>query len=447
MDSAAALVSLTGLGLLVHESVYFASRGTSHVTDDLAPVLGVHAGSRTRAALHLVFIVSALVAFIQPSRAAAAGLGLTLAALIATFPTRTPNHLVVALFLIGPSALGIPSPDAVQGGRGITAMTYLLAAFHKINRSYFEKTTSCAYGLVLHYLLQRDLVPVSRRLNASVVIWAVLLAELALPGLLLVPAFRSLGLAIGISLALAFGFIGHPHFSIVMLAGLSTFVTGPLMLVPPDTTALAAAALSALLLSALLGNTAAYRYPRLAALNYFALAYVACTVAATAFGPGGAANSAWEPPQTLLALFLLYAANGLAPYLGFKFDGSLAMFSGLRPDLWDHLVIGRPRRWLEPRYLTDLTLTAGENIGPLQRIASDLLPRAAHDAYTVGYVAAVCRELERRGHPQPVTAAGLLTRDNREMRIGGERGERLRWFERLSLYPYRLPGLGEPLCM
>jgi hypothetical protein len=154
----------------------------------------------------------------------------------------------------------------------------------------------------------------------------------------------------------------------------------------------------------------------------------------------------WSQDLGELALVAVYVINGLMPYLGPKFDGSLAMFSGLRPDRWDHLLIRAPRRWLEPRYATDVVFTARDEFGQERRIWSDLVSRSAHDAFTVGYLAEVCRALERQGAGS-VMASGRGLGNSGKIVVGGPHGLAPKWNERLSVYPYRLPGLGQPLCM
>src|SRR5437868_5369388 len=94
-------------------------------------------------------------------------------------------------------------------------------------------------------------------------------------------------------------------------------------------------------------------------------------------------------PRWLTALHVLFTAafvvivlaNGLAPYVGLKWEYSLAMFSGLRTDAGNHLFMPCLPLFRHGDYyvVEDLTTPGGEAL-PSAVLLRDLLRRTGHPA-------------------------------------------------------------------
>jgi len=432
-------------GLLLHESVYFSSRGTHHFRDDVAPFLGMHMAPRARAAAHTVFCISSIAFALFPNRLFVwCTLTLTLAIVIGTFPRRLPNHLVVSLFfllLVGTNWHSwIANGPAWRGGAQLlAASTLVFAGFHKINRGFLTANTSCGAGLVLHYLLQRRL-PITRMPSFLYFssTFGVIFLELALPcGLFMSESAARLSLIAISILMVAFGFLGHFHFATIMFALLSAFVG-----VSVSAQTLGLAALLSLPLALALGNPTGYAYRWLARLNGIVFCVIALGFMASIIhgpNPSICVNDAFrESPVGTVVLLILYALNAAAPYFGLKWTGSLIMFSNLRPDIWDHLVIRQRARGLTPRYVSIRRLVRTSSSRETSPSSVGWFSRPESDRYAIGYVCEAASCLR-------ATIDVVDSESGEALALSGDPNE-VRWYERLSLFPVSLPPQSEPLC-
>jgi hypothetical protein len=111
-----------------------------------------------------------------------------------------------------------------------------------------------------------------------------------------------------------------------------------------------------------------------------------------------------DRPRWLTALHVLFTAglvfvvlaNGLAPYVGLKWEYSLAMFSGLRTDAGNHLFMPCLPLFAHGDYyvVEELTTPGGEAL-PSAVLLRDLLRRTGHPAGASADVRPVHRDLIR----------------------------------------------------
>ena len=460
------MLFLLCIGLLLHESVYLSSRGSCHFKDDIAPVLGLHLHPYGRIGLHILFVSASITFLLNPENSyAGLLLLLLLSIIIASFPKRLPNHLIVAWFfllvvLLDHLKFPYQKMESVHGlspaGLGIiqllTALTYLFAAFHKLNRSFFDPQISCGSGLLIHYLLQRG-IGLSRQPKWTIVagIHSVIILEIICPFLLINGPTTQYGVLLLSLLAMSFGYLGHVHFSVIMLSGIYSFLEVPNHIFQPSIILAFYLPISALL-AFIGGNTYAYKYRFLAFLNYIILSLITVTVIQQMITIG-ATNEAFifsfsNNPVFFLCFFIAYSFNALSPYLGLKLGFSLAMFSNLRPDKWDHLIIHNPLQFGVPRYLTNITLACpAEYYGKASQIFNKLCPSADRDSYSIGYVTEVVRNVKQQlGEEIVITISGRETKSGYSLKIGSKSTKVLRWYECLSVYPFRIPKRDEPLC-
>ncbi|MFU8804413.1 MAG: hypothetical protein ACNA8W_11430, partial [Bradymonadaceae bacterium] len=230
--------------------------------------------------------------------------------------------------------------------RGLTIATYALAAVHKVNRDFFERTVGCAsYGvdkLVAYWNVAPALVPEALFLASPylIIVTEAAIAVLYLAGLRricwpLVVAFH-----IPLTLTMA------PAFAFVMLAGHAAFVLprdiddvrGVLrrygLIIAPVALVATAASL-----------WAHGKWPEWTMIprEYLLWALLLTTLLLLARGIDWRRHrvhksSAQQRAATLIvALFLIH---GLSPYLGVRFQHTAAMVSGLRIDegCWNSLI-------------------------------------------------------------------------------------------------------------
>jgi len=384
-----------------------------------------------------------------------------LSVIIAAFPRRLPNHCAVAWFFLLAFAVGrAMDGDARESFslaylQAATALTYFIAAFHKLNSAYFDPATSCGSGLLWEYLLRKKVAGrVAPRIVNGVGIHGIVMVEFALPVLLAWSPTRVYAIGLAIAIHAAFGFAAHAQFSVIMLGGLAAYV--------PDwtpSTISAPMALSGLAGGTILAAVASvhryFRLPRLALLNSLVLAIL--VVLAVGLLMRGAETPRWlvtdgasGAPLAMSALLLGYLANGAAPYLGLKFDFSLAMFSNLRPDRWNHWLAPRPRHTLMPRYARVIgTTTLDGSTDAAGASLSSVFPRAERECYSMGYIVAAVRDVSsKEGREGSGEVEYVEISSGRPVAAGELRFASLRRRERVSVYPYTLPLRDdEPLCM
>ena len=447
-------IFLLSVGLILHELIYFADQGVSHFTDDLAPVFGLHLKPSMRMAAHLILCSAALSMNFPDVRAAAAPVTLfALSVVILSFPRRLANHLLVAWFmLLAITFIGILRSDEC-GVRVffsmLTLLIFFLAGFHKLNRAYLAPRTSAALALVIWYLIQRGFVwgvGAIMRLRWIIVVSAVV-AELAVPALVLAPATAIIGILTALTLVFVFGCLGHAHFAVIMMAGLSAMMPAPVQLCSPLSVGVE---FSAVFAAMALGNSRAYRARYLMLTNYAAFGACAGHVLVRLITYSRAGSSlhvlADGLPVTGWLLLALFLVNGLAPYLGVKLDATMAMFSNIRPDERTHLIVRRPLKLLMPRYYlrpepghhTDLADDA-------RRVFESLFTGPTDEVYSAYYLRESVRLLSAANRsPVALTASDVGTGAPVEF-SGGPAAGGAPWPERTAFFPCRMP-LDQPYC-
>jgi hypothetical protein len=359
-------VRILALALLIHEVLKFCMEGRAYFVGTFCPTFGLRLTPAAAAASHvaLAAVCSALLAHpgwyaLYPT------LLVALTVVVASYPLRLSNHLVVAWFLCAIICLDAVfagsggrgetlSPFARQAALAVLVLTYALAAFHKVNRGYLSPGTSCAGRYCELYLQDRRLQhPILRRIGVPLSMTAVLGAEVAVLLLLLTPHTFAFAFALAVVLHFFFGLLCFQHFSTVMFAAWLIAAAPPASPeVPLPLIALGAFA------GGLLGAVSGYGHRQLARAVHVLFGGLAVFVfceALRSFSHGGPSLDRAEPPQAiaLLVVALLYFLNGAGPYLGVKTEFSLAMFSNLRHEPWDHLAFrGGWRPFRLARYVT-----------------------------------------------------------------------------------------------
>ena len=345
------LIRLLAASVLLHELLYICDRGTDYVSRCVAPVFGLKLDRLVHSTIHiLLMLVAAWLCLTADARLLPPML-LLLSLTIASFSIRLSNHLMVSWFFFLLLTIDFLRYDtitttSVVGIRTLVILTYAFAAFHKLNHDYFAPTSSCG-GRLIHFYFQDGLK--NSRIKKLVVvsgIWGPVLAEAAIPILLLFNRTRVAGVLAAICLQSLFGFARNAHFSVVMYAGLTPFL-------PPTSFSF-----MAVLIVCALGVWIGFRYSmwRVYPIRKLAL------ILHSAFGVLSVYMFVWTITTTgnsllyihqetldwfvLSVLFLLFALNALSPFYSSKTEFSLAMFSNVRPDRWSHFVVAQPHRRL-----------------------------------------------------------------------------------------------------
>ena len=219
---------------------------------------------------------------------------------------------------------------------------YGFAAFHKLNTYFLSPTTSPAA------LFARLLWPRCPLLMTRMAIVTIIVAEVAVPILMLHEGTAIFGAILATGLHYLFGIAYNSHFSVVMLCGLSAFWEEPPSLAEFFAhgglavrwiTACAVGGVF-VLATARWGLRQLYSHRRLAYAEYAIFGVlVGSALALYCLGRPAcyaSVRSRWDALGVGINLFFL---NSASPYLGWKSEFSMAMFSGLRPDVDCHLVL------------------------------------------------------------------------------------------------------------
>src|SRR3954447_3954769 len=297
-------VRLLALGLMLHELLYFASRGTAYFRDCVAPVLGLRLAPRAQVRAHAALIAICAAILLDPSAAWLYTLLLVpLSVVIASFSVRLSNHLVLAWFLAAFAAVdvaldgfhGHPGVLYADGARALVIGVYMLAFFSKLNPDYLDRERSCGAFFVHIQLLSKGVH--SARLHRTLAltgIYPILVAEGAVVVALLFDSTLAAGVLLALVLQVAFGLLCHAHFATVMTAGIAAFAPGA-TLDPPAAAAAAGIAIAGALLGAAGGNVSAYAGRATARAAYALFGAVAALLAVAlvdASGePGGLARA------------------------------------------------------------------------------------------------------------------------------------------------------------
>lgn len=366
------LVRILALGLLTHEVLAICKEGFTYVVCAFAPTLGLRLGPRSCAAAHgLLMAACAALAWRPEAWPLYFVLLGALTLVIASYPVRLSNHLMLGWFFgllvcsdvvfQDPALRGLePSPLLRLGAAGMLGVAYWASCFHKLNREYVTRSTSCAFRLASLYWHDRG---VERGFRVQATGWlglgGALVVEAALPVLLWFPQTRLAAMAIAIVFHFGLGFFGVMHFSLCMYAAV-------IAVLPQAHVSVALARVAArwpLHLAITAGiafvvlryaPTSPYRMRRLLRVPQLGFAVVTALVLEGLVALAAAPlerEPLWSglPPGgarvAVLALLLgAFVVNCVSPYLGLKTEFSLAMFSNLRPAPWCHLVLPRPLR-------------------------------------------------------------------------------------------------------
>lgn len=439
-------LQLLGLGLLVHESVYFASKGTKHFIDGCNPVLSLSMPTACRVGTHCLFVLCSVGLIVAPALLWSRFGALVLTTLIiASFPSRLPNHLPVAWMVLASFCLSPDNGVAVAITQIVVLMAYWFAALHKLNTEYFHRSRSCGVGLLTEYLLRKRVF--KRWMTEGIYCigtYGVVATELLLPlGLLFEPT-RALALIVATFMHVAFGILAHANFSIIMFACLSTFVASE---VPISTLAAVVAVIFATIASPLLSIHRFFQFPWLTLINsWLVLAVGTCGAIISVNHAVGELHitRAFAATPVFSLLTFVFFVNCASPYLGLKFDFSLAMFSNLHPLRSTHFFLSLPKWSLAPKYLLMPTIALIDSSACSLGVHTEQhFPMSGSHAFSVGYVASVAKQLG----PRFVVVATDGANGYWIFR-GPESNRRLRARDRVSVFPYSVPlSNDEPLCM
>ena len=368
--------SLLAGGILLHELMYVVRDGRIYLERCFVPTFGLQLGPRMHAALHLSLMAACLwMAALPEAPAGHVAVFVLLCLVIASYSLRLSNHLIVAWFLLvvvlqadAASALGASDTASeflvLTGFQLIVVMTYALSAFHKLNRDFFSLSRSQASYFARFLCADRGVTsPAIVRAFSRYAIASTFVFEACLPVLLLVPSTRPWALLLAIAFHFSLALLGIVNFSAVMYAGLAAFLPvemarwslDPALSWPvPVVLATCASVVAAVWLVT----------PRRAA----PLCPYRCRNAAWVVQVGFGLITAWflleaasvlrhgSPARggdldglglALVPVLALYALNGVAPYLGYKSEFSLAMFSCLRARPSNHLLFRERWRLLD----------------------------------------------------------------------------------------------------
>lgn len=338
------MVRLLAAAILIHELLNICKWGTDYVSRSVAPVLGLRLNRFTHSLVHSLLIIVAGWMCLLPDARLLLPMFILLSATIASYSIRLSNHLMVSWFFVLAVTIdflrhGTLTETGVLSVRVLTLLTYIFAAFHKLNRDYFTPRSSCAVRLVRFYFQDKLTNSSRNRIVIVCAIWVPVICEGAIPILLLFNETRVVGVLAAICLQSLFGFARNAPFSVVMFAGLTLFLPPAIL---STTTILVVCAFgvwigfrysmwkvypkrkSALVLHAIFGVLTVYMF------------VWTITTASVRLNEIQQASLDW---LVIAALFFLFAANALSPFYSSKTEFCLAMFSNLRPDRQSHFVV------------------------------------------------------------------------------------------------------------
>ena len=375
----------------------------------------VHNGSTGdlfRPSVDIAFTLAAWAVVLNPrSVARVAVMVLMLAPSIHAHAPYITNHwtvytfgtawMAVGLIVSGVRGRALPSGEALLAYlapalRIATFIIYFWVVFHKLNETFFVPELSCAtemYG----WLAAKFFLP-DGAWTAPFAIWGTLIAEAAIPLLLLYRPTRVMGVLFGLVFHTMLGVNGFFNFTVVVTALYSLFLdqetfdriadlreidwidraarTLHAIAVHPATLWVGAGAfIVAMFVPGFVGWDAVQarticRY----STEVVWLLYTICV--------GSLLALAWWKARSPLrpvagfrlrgiawAVAVVFIANGLSPYLGFKTENSFAMFSNLRTEgpYWNHYFVPRSFRVLS--FQDDLVEVIASSDPGLERIS------------------------------------------------------------------------------
>jgi hypothetical protein len=274
--------------------------------------------------------------------------------------------------------------EAARRPAGLTLLVvYLFTVFDKVNTAFFDPATSCA-GSLLDQLLDYngilveagpDIVRVSS--IGTVLVEATILVCLA------VPRLRRWGLLLGVGFHLVLAPASFWDFATMVFALYILFVpTRVFAGLAPRSAGIRRLALAAFGLHMLLAITVnlagtmvspfGLRWHTLLVLTWYIAVIPMMVQLLRACLADRGPWAGWRVSPVLLLVPLLAFANGSAPYLGLKTEGSYSMFSNLHtePGAANHLLPGLAGPQLFPYQRDTVTITKidirrGPDSGPV----------------------------------------------------------------------------------
>jgi hypothetical protein len=267
-----------------------------------------------------------------------------------------------------PERSGVSAAPACA--RGVVIATYAVAAFHKLNRDFFDPAVSCAVDTwrQLDGMVEAFALPTPPGVGLAV--FAVAL-EVAVAVLL----WRRprLGIAAGLVFHLPLTLVLAPAFAFVMLPGyVASLDEGARRALAATARRrwrllVGAALVGTLTVSLLDGELPLWDMALKEAALFGLLGLSLVTPWRTGWRPADPAPRPREGAVRLVrgALVALFVASTLTPYLGLRFQHSAAMLSNLRIDAgcWNHLVVPEAVRLRDPYVRVDEASVGGQ-VGP-----------------------------------------------------------------------------------
>jgi hypothetical protein len=467
--------SLLAGGILLHELTYIVRDGRVYLERCFVPTFGLQLGPRTHASLHLALMAACAAMVAVPAAPAGHIAVLALLSLvIASYSLRLSNHLVVAWFLLvvvlqadAASALGASEGKrqllVLSGFELIVVTTYALSAFHKLNREFFSPAHSPASHFARFLCADRGVrSPTLVRVFSCYSILSTFAVEACLPVLLLVPPTRPWALLLAVGFHFSLALLGIVNFSAVMYAGLAAFLPVEMagwslepVLSRPAPVVLVACVLAIgavwLVTPRRAGPLCPYRYRNAAwvvQVGFGALTawfVLEAAYAVTHGTPVSIGDFGDGLGLVLVPVLALYVLNGLAPYVGYKTEFSLAMFSSLRTRASNHLVFRERWRLLDgAQYLRlhaiealpGLDAVAGD---PAAEVALETLSKPEHFEYRPYFLFEAIRCLSRvSGRGQPISARVTFRGCEYDVMQGSAPAGFPRW-RRVNAFPFVLP--------
>jgi hypothetical protein len=258
------------------------------------------------------------------------------------------QSLVMMLIAVIGAATSRADSDGRQvrwTARVLVASTYWIAAFHKLNRDFFDADLSCAsYGWEkLSIFFELLGLPASIGSGAA---WAVVLTE-TLVGVLLLTRPRW-GIILALLFHLPLTLVLAPAFVFIMGIGYAACLS-------TDDWEEVASTLTKHRLAVLLASACALLLPLLGDDSATALLTLKTALILGAAATIGASRSiagerVAKPGRSWVIVPALFVAVAMSPYLGLQYQHAGAMLSNLRIDerCWNHLIVPESVRIHDP---------------------------------------------------------------------------------------------------
>ena len=366
------IIQTLAYALLMHELLYICRDGFEYIEKNFLPTFGLKLTKKASRFSHVIFMILCCYNIFYPGSLLGSLLWLiSLGLVIASYSLRVSNHLILAWFALAVLVIDICttnynateyiiSHEARICIQSLCIICYLFSFFHKLNLDYISVDRSCAVQLSDFYCLDKG---ITNKFIVNVIryiaIYGTLVAELSLFIFLIKPNLIPIGILIGIIFHLILGLIGIINFSSVMYSLLLSFVSESDLnrlwsnLLSLDwSSVLIIVFVSALVIITIMPMKAnrycPYKYRKSAWLLqiifgiYSAYLIISCCFYLTYdvldsigyYEP----NNRYTSALPFIIVSMIFFLNCFSPYLGLKTEFSLAMFSNLRCEPWNHLV-------------------------------------------------------------------------------------------------------------